>query len=176
MPPFFVFMEDNFSSISEILNEKLFNTNKSSIIIKYSTIFSFWEQIVAKKFINSTKPKAIKNSKIYILCKNSVVAQEISMHKTLILNKLKTYAQPLDVIISDLVVNFKDWQNEKDIEQDNGFNLIEDKKLDEIKVDESQFEEAFKNIDKSEYLDDMQKKKFKERILKLQKAKILRNS
>ena len=98
------------------------------------------------------------------------------MHKTLILNKLKTYAQPLDVIISDLVVNFKDWQNEKDIEQDNAFNLIEDKKLDEIKVDESQFEEAFKNIDKSEYLDDMQKKKFKERILKLQKAKILRNS
>ena len=50
-------------SISELLNDSIFNQtsqNKLNSVIKQSTIFSFWDNIVGAKFSKFTKPYSIK--------------------------------------------------------------------------------------------------------------------
>lgn len=169
-------MNEDFFLISDILNDSLFGSNKRSAI-RYSTIFSFWAQIVGKKFANSTKPSKIKGSKLYVSCENPFVVQEMIMYKKILLNKIRPYSSPLGVDIDDMVFDYKSWSDEQEISTVDDFpKFYDDKELDLQDVDCSEFEKVFLNIDNSPYLNDEQKDKFKNRIIKLQKAKKLRNS
>lgn len=170
-------MNEDFFTISDILNNGLFNSKKGSFAIKFSTIFSFWPQIAGKKFAKSSKPYSIKGSKIFVTCENSFVVQELVMYKSVLIEKLKVYSEPLGINISDIAFDYKNWSDVQNVyDPDEYPQFYSDEKLDGISVNEDDFRDAFLNIEKSGYLNDEQKKKFKERILKLQRAKILRLS
>ncbi len=174
---FFNIMSDDFINVFEILNDSFLDSKKAQIAVKYSTIFSFWPQIVGSKFADSSKPIAIKNFKLHVVCENSFVVQELLMYKKIILNKLLPYCKPLGVEISDILFEYKNWANAKlDKASDDFPNFYTDDELSKVSVDISDFEAVFNNIDNSEYLSNEQKEKFKNRILKLQKAKKLRFS
>lgn len=176
MPPFFSIMNENIFSISDILNDGLFGSNKSSAI-KYSTIFSFWGQIAGKKFLKTTKPYQIKGSKMYVTCENSFVVQEMIMYKKILLDKLKPYCEPLGVNIADIVFDYKNWNSFSKEDIVNDFpNFYSDEELSEVEYNCSDFCDVFMNIDNSSYLTQEQKEKFKNKIIKLQKAKNLRFS
>lgn len=169
-------MSDNIFSISDILNKDLFGSNKSAAI-KYSTIFSFWGQIAGRKFLNSSKPVQIKGNKVFVTCENPYVLQELLMYKKVLLSKLKPYCEPLGVKIEDIVFDYKNWQNYTQSAVPDDFpDFYDDEKLSGVAIEYSEFEQAFLNIDKSPYLNEEQKVKFKNRIIKLQKAKKLRIS
>ena len=57
------------SQIGELLNKTTFGEmikeNKVGQIMKHSTIFSFWNNVVGAKFSKFTKPYAIKFNKLY---------------------------------------------------------------------------------------------------------------
>lgn len=177
MPPFFVYMGDNFFTISDILNTGVFDTSKGSRALKYSTVFSFWPQIVGSKFKDSSKPLSIRSFKMFVTCENSFVVQELSMYKKVLLEKIKIYADPLGIKVSDMVFDYKNWcpTVPEEPEDDFGDFYTEDK-LSEVNVDISEYEGVFYNIDSSPYLNDEQKEKFKDRIIKLKRAKELRLS
>lgn len=175
--PLLNFMGEDFFTISDVLNEKIFDFKKGQNALKHSTIFSFWGQIVGKKFEKCTKPYSIKGSKLYVTCENSFVLQELQFHKSLLIKKIKPYSEPLGIIISDLVLDYKNWEaNNSNFEfGDNAVNFYDMNKVDSVKIDEKMFENVFLEIDKSEFLSDEQKEKFKTRILRLEKAKKLRD-
>lgn len=169
-------MNDDFFSISDIINEGLFGSNKSAAI-KYSTIFSFWGQIAGKKFLNSSKPVQIKGDKMFVSCENPYVLQELMMYKKVLLSKLKPYCEPLGVKICDIVFDYKNWQSAMRTSTGDDFpEFYNDERLCGVSADCSEFEQVFLNIDKSPFLTLEQKEKFKNRIIKLQKAKKLRLS
>ena len=101
------------TSIGELLHNGAFsefvNKNKLNAIIKHSTIFSFWGNIVGAKFSNITKPYSIKANKIYVSVKSPVIAQELSLYKAKILQKINSYSQPLGLFINDIVFNYKNY-------------------------------------------------------------------
>ena len=174
MPPF-KFMENEALSISDILNNGLFDSKRAKSAFKYGTIFSFWPQIAGKKFEKSSKPYAIKGSRLYVCCENSYVMQELIMYKKMLLQKLITYASPLGVDIDEIVFDYKSWSEQKKQPAPDDFpDFYTDERLLHIEINEEEFKDVFLNIDKSEYLNKEQKQKFKDRILKLQKAKKLR--
>ena len=170
-------MQNEFSTLSDILNESVFDLKKGHNAIKHGTIFSFWEQIVGKKFFKTTRPNSIKGSKIYVSCENSFVVQELLMHKKLLLNKIKPYCEPLGIKIDDFVFDYKSWSNLKNIPfgDENFPQFYNDEKIEQVEIDLNSLQETFAQIDKSEFLDDEQKLKFKNQIIRVQKANKLRN-
>lgn len=170
-------MYDDFSNISDILNANLFSTKKLKLAFKQHTIFSFWGKIAGKKFENSSKPYAIKNSKMYVSCADSYVVQELSMYKNYLLKKIEPYAKALDVEISDIIFNYKNWSDKAIVDYMDDFpEFYTDDELSCIEYIENDFKVVFENIDNSTYLTDEQKTIFKNKIIKLQKAKKLRFS
>ena len=168
-------MNNDATIISDILNDGIFNSKKAQVAFKYSTIFSFWGQIAGKKFAHTSKPYKIKGSKIYVCCENSYVVQELIMYKKILLSKLKIYSEPLGISIEDMVFEYKNWQKITQVSTPDDYpDFYTDKVLESTQISQKEFEELFLNIDKSEYLNTEQKEKFKYNILKLQKAKKLR--
>lgn len=173
---FFNIMSDNFSNISDIIGDNFFDSKKAQIALKHSTIFSFWGQIVGKKFINSSKPMSIRNFKLYVSCENSFVVQELMMYKKVLLKKLLPYSSALGVEISDILFEYKNWNPNREMFQagDDFPEFYSNDELSKVNIDLKAFEHVFKNIENSTYLNEEQKEKFKNKIIKLQQAKKMR--
>lgn len=169
-------MNNEFSTISDVLNGGVFDKLKGARAFKYSAIFSFWPQIVGSKFKDCSKPYSLKGSKMYVTCQNSYVLQELSMYKKMLIEKLKVYCEPLEVKVEDIVFDYKNWQQDSVIESVDDFaKIYSDVELEKIEIDKSAYTEVFSNIDESPYLNEEQKQKFKDRIIKLERAKTLRS-
>lgn len=108
-------------------------------------------------------------------CENSYVVQELIMYKKMLLAKIKPYSEPLGVDVEDIIFEYKNWQKENSTPLSDDYpNFYSEKVLNETQIHKEDFSELFSNIDKSKYLNSEQKEKFKNNILKLQKAKKLR--
>ena len=167
-------------TISELLNTFTFGENSSkgksfSDTIKQSTMFSFWEEIVGKKLSKYTKPIKVKGSKLYVSAKSAVIAQELSLLKQKILTKLKTYSNALGIEIKDIIFDYKNYtDNEQQIPKDDIPELYSEESLLEYSVDENFIDEAKKNINKINFLNESQKKNLLKQIINTQKAHLKR--
>ena len=102
-------------SISDLINSTVFGDivkeDKMSFVIKQTTVFSFWEDIVGKKFVKYTKPYVIKSSKIFVSVKSPVIIQELNLYKTKLLKKINSYSIPLGIEIKDIVFDYKNFED-----------------------------------------------------------------
>ncbi len=169
------------NTISEILNTFTFGDKKSkgkslSDTVKYSTLFSLWPDIVGNKLSKYTKPTTIKYSKLYVSAKSPVIVQEMNLLKDKIIKKINVYSNALDFNIKDIVLDYKNYENEKEEE-----NNIEDKPefynnsdLDEVKLDDNFEQNIKKCIKKIDFLTEDQKQDFINKIYNNKKAQIKR--
>ena len=167
-------------SISELMSSTVFGQKAQEgfeTVVKHSTIFSFWGEIVGKKFEKYTKPYAIKNSKIYVSTKSPALIQELTLFKTKILEKIKTYSSPLEIEIKDIVFNYKNFD---ELTKQEDTSQVEDKPIylkqedfKEVKINEENFEEIKKSISKLNFLDENQKEKFIQKVRENEKVKTL---
>ena len=94
------------SSIGDLIDTSVFCAKKNSKInhvVKQSTIFSFWKNVVGQKFVKFTKPYNIKYSKLYVSAKSPVVVQELSLYKAKLIEKINSYSKPLGIEIKDII-------------------------------------------------------------------------
>ena len=154
-------------------------SGRFQILIKHSTIFSFWGDIVGRKFEKYTIPYAIKNSVLYVSAKSPVVVQELSLNKKVLIKKTNTYSMPLGIKVKDIVFNYKNFEtlSSKASEE----NYVEDSliwyKDDELKnhqIDNDIVGEIEKSVHKINFLNEEQKQKLIQKIVLNQKAKMLR--
>ncbi len=168
-------------TISELLNSSVFGENiskeKMNIMIKHSTIFSFWNDICGKRFSLLSKPYAIKSSVIYISTKSSVVANELNLYKKKLIEKINSYSMPLGVEIKDIYFNYKNFNDNNNKEED----FIEDKPIhltnktvSDAKISETEEKMITECIEKINFLSDEQKNNFLKKIIQSNKAKSLR--
>ena len=171
------------NTISEILNSFTFGDKSSkgksfSDNIKFSTLFSFWEDIIGKKLAKFSKPEKIKYSKIFISAKSPIIAQEISLSKQNILKKINTYSNALGFEINDLVVDYKNYENKSDAQEINE-EKPEYYKNDELKneyIDDDYFNEIKNNICKINFLSSKQKDELIDKIMLVKKAEFKRKT
>lgn len=171
------------NSISALLHSSAFggmmSENKLNFVVKQSTIFSFWDSIVGSKFSKFTKPYSIKANKLYVSAKSPVVAQELSLYKTKILNKVNSYSKALGLEIKDIIFNYKNYTSTNPIKS----NAVEDKPvviekstLNDIELAKENKEQIQKSIDKINFLDENQKQKLADKIAENQKARIIQDN
>lgn len=172
--------ENKTLSIGELISTtafgKMAKSDKVEHLIKHSVIFSFWKEVVGKRFDKYTKPYKISNSKLYVSAKSPVIAQELSICKNKIMQKLNSYSMPLGIEIKDIIYNYKNYNQQK--EKIN--NEIEDKPfyitlsdIEKQNIDDSLKEKIKAHINKINFLDDKQKETLINKICSTYKAKII---
>jgi len=149
--------------------------NKMGAIIKHSTIFSFWNNIVGAKFAKFTKPYAIKYNKLYVTAKSPVIVQELGLYKTKILKNVNSYSMPLGIEIADIIFNYKNYCATT---PETLTNEIEDKpveikkaQLESVELDGKSKEQIKSNVDRLKFLNNEQKENFVNKIESTYKAK-----
>ena len=172
-------MQEDFTSIGEILNKNLDENPRYKFALKCSTIFSFWGDIVGKKFEKLTKPDGIKASKLKVLCKNAAVASELTMFKSQLLKKVQTYSNPLEIEVNDIIFSYKDWTNavEKFQEiEDEYLPYITDEELNSQEISEDDVKIIFESIEKLEFMPAETKEQYFSDIMKNLKYQKYKNS
>lgn len=169
--------------IGELINKTAFGETikgqKFGQIIKHSTIFSFWNNIVGAKFAKFTKPYAIKFQKLYVSAKSPVLVQELSLYKAKILKNINSYSMPLGIEIKDIIFSYKNYAVSI---PETMSNFVEDKpieitnsQLEEVKINEQVEQKLKANIDKINFLNDEQKDNFSKKIIDTYKAKLIQD-
>ena len=164
--------------IGELISKTTFGDmikgSKVGQIIKHSTIFSFWNNIVGAKFANYTKPYSIKFNKLYVSAKSPVIVQELSLYKAKIIRNINSYSMPLGIEIKDVVFSYKNFA----VSTPETLKGVEDKpiqltksQIDTSKIDKEVEEGIKKNIDKIKFLNEEQKENFSNKIITTYKAK-----
>lgn len=174
-------INDTFS-IGDLIETSVFKElkdGKMNGVVKQSTIFSFWDDVVGSKFAKFTRPYAIKGSKLYVSAKSPVIVQELTLYKTKLIKKINSYSKPLGIEVSDLIFNYKNFAMQvppqlKGIED----KPVEIKKnqLSNIEIDTETKNQIQKNISKIKFLNKEQKERFASKIISTYQAKILQDN
>lgn len=170
-------------SIGELISLSTFcekiNSKDITKVAKYSTIFSFWAEIVGKKFESISRPYSIKGAKLFVMAKSPVVIQELTLFKTALLKKINSYSLPLGIEIKDIVFDYKNFDKKDDTSSS---DFIEDKpetiteqELLSIKTDSELVEKTKDSIEKLKFLPADKKEELLNKILLSYKAQKFRN-
>jgi len=172
------FFYTDFNSLGNLVNTVIQNSNLRQGV-KKATVFKFWSKVVGKKFEKHSKIEAINQQNVLIVaCANSAVSSELTMFKSDIIKKFNTYANPLDINITDINFSHKIWRHssqeqEKTTEEKNpykkdlsGFNA------EEITLDIHEVESVRNSVMNNKFATEQQRQKMFDAIildLKIQK-------
>lgn len=102
----------NFVSTEEIIAEMLEDKVIKKALTR-SNLYKFWAKIVGEKFALSSKPYSMLSSGVMVVaCKNNIVAQELMLKKSQLLEKFKPYLKSLKMSVKDFKFDAKKWVEE----------------------------------------------------------------
>ena len=102
----------DFEGIETIISSMMDNPQLKKAITK-TNLFKFWESILPEKFKNKSKPFSMLPGGIMtVACKNPVVAQELSLHKIMLIKKFEPYAKSMNMKVVDLRFDPKRWSED----------------------------------------------------------------
>lgn len=100
----------DFEGIESIIDSMLSSTELKKAVTR-NNLYKFWEKIVGKKFSEKSKPYSMMGGGVLVVaCANSMVAQELMLQKTQILEKFKPYLKSLHMNVKDIKFDPKKWE------------------------------------------------------------------
>lgn len=174
-------INDTFT-IGDLIENSVFSEmkdRKMGSVVKHSTIFSFWDDVVGSKFAKFTRPYALKGNKLYVSAKSPVIVQELTLYKNKLIQKANSYSKPLGIELTDIIFNYKNFA----AQAPSGLTGVEDKpveiykhQLDSVEVDNQTKEQIQKNINKIKFLNQEQKEKLTTKIISTYQAKVFQDN
>lgn len=135
-----LFRGGRLSRLGGLLNESLDDLGIRQKVIEQQTL-SRWNEIVGPQIAASSMAERIRDSVLYVCCKSSTWANELSFHKEHIMKKLNQAAGKK--IVTDIRFSARGYR--KAVQQARKENVSTRVKwLDSIKVDENEAEVAGK--------------------------------
>lgn len=102
----------NFVSTEEIIAEMLQDKSIKKALTR-SNLYKFWTKVAGEKFAKNSRPfSMLGNGTMVVACKNNIVAQELMLKKTQLLEKFKPYLKSLKMNVKDLKFDAKKWVEE----------------------------------------------------------------
>lgn len=99
----------DFEDTESIINDMLSSKELKKAVTR-SNLYKFWEKIAGKKFSEKSKPYSMgPNGTLIVACANSIVAQELLLQKTQILEKFQPYLKSLHLNVKDIKFDCKKW-------------------------------------------------------------------
>ena len=170
------------SSLKDLIENSIFNNtasrSKMNNVIKHSTIFSFWDNVVGAKFSKHTKPYAIKGNVLYISAKSSAIIQELNLYKTKLITKVNSYSMPLGIEIKNIVFNYKNYCATNpitDTRQEDIPKTLEQNEINSVVLDKSTESDLKEKVNKINFLNESQRDILLSKLLDAKKAKIIQD-
>ena len=99
----------DFEGVEDIIGSMMDNPQLKKAITR-TNMFKFWDSILPEKFKGKSRPYGMLPGGIMtVACQNPVVAQEMNLHKIMLLKKFEPYAKSLKMRIVDLKFDPKKW-------------------------------------------------------------------
>lgn len=102
----------DFVGVDEIISSMMDSPEFKKAITR-TNLYNFWESILPEKFKQKSRPYGmLPGGVMSVACQNPVVAQELSLHKIILLKKFEPYAKSLNIRVVDLKFDPKKWTPE----------------------------------------------------------------
>ena len=99
----------DFEGVDSVIADLLENKDIKKAITR-SNLYRFWKSIVGPKFAENSKPfSMIGGGVMVIACENTVVAQELTFQKKMLITKFAPYLKSLKISLKDLKFDSKRW-------------------------------------------------------------------
>ena len=99
----------DFEGVETIINSMMDNPQLKKAITR-TNLYKFWDGILPEKFKGKSKPFGMLPGGIMtVACQNPVVAQELSLHKIMLIKKFEPFAKSLKIRVQDLKFDPKKW-------------------------------------------------------------------
>lgn len=103
----------DFEGIDDIISSMMDNPQLKKAITR-TNMYKFWDSILPEKFKGKSKPFGMLPGGIMtVACQNPVIAQELSLHKIMLIKKFEPYAKSLKMRVIDLKFDPKRWETVK---------------------------------------------------------------
>ena len=100
----------DFEGVEDIIGSMMDNPQLKKAITR-TNMYKFWDSILPEKFRGKSKPFSMLPGAIMtVACQNPVVAQELSLHKIMLIKKFEPYAKSLKMRVTDLKFDPKKWE------------------------------------------------------------------
>ena len=101
----------DFEGVDDIIGSMMDNPQLKKAITR-TNMYKFWDSILPEKFRGKSKPYGMLPGGIMtVACQNPIVAQELSLHKIMLIKKFEPYAKSLKMRVIDLKFDSKRWTN-----------------------------------------------------------------
>lgn len=102
----------DFEGVDNIIESMMDNPQLKKAITR-TNMYKFWDNILPTKLKGKSKPYGMLPGGIMtVACQNPVIAQELSLHKIMLIKKFEPYAKTLKLKITDLKFDPKKWIND----------------------------------------------------------------
>ena len=102
----------DFEGDEDIISSMMDNPQLKKAITK-TNLYKFWDSILPEKFRGKSKPFGMLPGGIMtVACQNPIVAQELSLHKIMLIKKFEPYAKSLKIRVQDLKFDPKRWNQD----------------------------------------------------------------
>lgn len=100
----------DFEGVDDIIGSMMDNPQLKKAITR-TNMYKFWDSILPEKFRGKSKPYGMLPGGIMtVACQNPIVAQELSLHKIMLIKKFEPYAKGLKMRVIDLRFDPKKWE------------------------------------------------------------------
>ncbi len=102
----------DFVGIDEYVGSLMDNPHFKKAMAK-TNLYKFWDGILPEKFKGKSKPfSMLPGGTMVVACKNPVVAQEMSLHKVILISKFAPYAKGVNMRVTDMKFDSQKWTEE----------------------------------------------------------------
>ena len=100
----------DFEGVEDIISSMMDNPQLKKAITK-TNLYKFWDSILPEKFKGKSKPFGmLPGGVMTVACQNPIVAQELSLHKIMLIKKFEPFAKSLKIRVQDLRFDPKRWE------------------------------------------------------------------
>ena len=100
----------DFEGVEDIIGSMMDNPQLKKAITR-TNLYKFWDSILPEKFKGKSKPFGMLPGGIMtVACQNPIVAQELSLHKIMLIKKFEPYAKSLKMRVVDMKFDPKRWE------------------------------------------------------------------
>ena len=99
----------DFEGVDSVISSMMDNPQLKKAITK-TNLYKFWENILPEKFKKKSRPFSMLPGGVMIVaCENPIVAQELTLHKIMLIKKFEPYSKSMKLRITDLKFDPKKW-------------------------------------------------------------------
>lgn len=100
----------DFEGVEDIIGSMMDNPQLKKAITR-TNMYKFWDSILPEKFKGKSKPYGmLPGGTMTVACQNPIVAQELSLHKIMLIKKFEPFAKSLKIRVIDLKFDPKKWE------------------------------------------------------------------